>query len=127
MQTKTSNRKILAVGASGKFAGLVIPELVKRGSAVRGLARNEEDAGKAQELGAAEVALGDLTNAASIRAALEGIDSVFYIAPAFMQHEVNAGKAFVNAAKAAGVQRIVFSSVIHPEISDLSNHSEAAR
>ena len=31
---------ILAVGAAGKYAGLVVPELARRGATVRGLIRD---------------------------------------------------------------------------------------
>ena len=34
--------KVLAVGAAGKFAGLVIPELARRGVWVRGLVKDEK-------------------------------------------------------------------------------------
>ena len=35
-----NNSTILAVGAAGRFAGLVVPELAKRGAKVRGLVRD---------------------------------------------------------------------------------------
>jgi short subunit dehydrogenase-like uncharacterized protein len=36
-QVISKNSTILAVGATGQFAGLVVPELAKRGAKVRGL------------------------------------------------------------------------------------------
>ena len=36
------------------------------------------------------------------------------------------GKQFVSAAKQAGVRRVVFSSVIHPVLSELANHADKA-
>ena len=50
--------KIMMVGATGKYAGLVLPELKKRGVTVRALVRNEEGARVAQERGADEIASG---------------------------------------------------------------------
>jgi uncharacterized protein YbjT (DUF2867 family) len=50
---------ILAVGAAGKFAGLVIPPLVDRGAKVRGLVAKPEQAGAVRARGAADVAIGD--------------------------------------------------------------------
>jgi uncharacterized protein YbjT (DUF2867 family) len=117
---------ILAVGAAGKFAGLVIPELVKRGATVRGLVKDEKQVDDVRRRGAAEVAVGDLGNRSSVRAALEGVDGVFYIAPAFLPNEVDVGKGVVEAARQAGVQRFVFSSVIHPILSALENHAAKA-
>lgn len=117
---------ILAVGADGKFAGLVIPALKARGAIVRGLMRKSESADPVRAQGAAEVAVGDLRDRASIKRALEGVSSVFYIAPAFLPDEADVGKAMVAAAIDAGVRRFVFSSVIHPVLSGLSNHAMKA-
>jgi len=120
--TKSSST-ILAVGAAGKFAGLVVPELVKRGARVRGLVRDAKDRKSVIKSGAAEVAVGDLNDRVSLNAALKGVDSVFYIAPAFIPNEIAIGKGMVEAAQRAGVRRFVFSSVIDPIISALVNHS----
>jgi uncharacterized protein YbjT (DUF2867 family) len=86
---------VLAVGAAGKFAGLVIPELVKRGVTVRGLVKHKNQFDDVRHHGAAEIVVGDLTNRSSVRAALDAVDSVFYIAPAFLPNEVHVGKAMV--------------------------------
>jgi uncharacterized protein YbjT (DUF2867 family) len=50
------------------------------------------------------------------------MDSVFYIAPAFISGEAELGKSIVDAAIRTGVRRFVFSAVIHPVLSDLVNH-----
>jgi uncharacterized protein YbjT (DUF2867 family) len=118
--------KVLAVGAAGKFAGLVIPELTSRGTTVRGLVKDEKQVETVRRHGAAEVAVGDLGDRSSVRAALDGVDSVFYIAPAFLPNEADVGKAMVEAARQAGVRRFVFSSVIHPILSALENHAAKA-
>ena len=117
---------ILAVGAGGKFAGLVVPELVKRGALVRGLVRNDRAGAEVLANGATEVAIGDLRDRKNIETALQGVNSVFYIAPAFLPDEAEVGKQLVEAAKQAGVRRIVFSSVIHPVLSSLGNHAAKA-
>lgn len=58
------------VGATGADAGAVLPELVERGAHVRALVRDERRAEDALARGAAETALGDLNDPASLRAAL---------------------------------------------------------
>ena len=122
----TTDSTILAVGAAGHFAGLVLPELAKRGARVRGLVRDAAQADAVRQHGAAEAAVGDLRDPASLDAALQGVDRVFYIAPAFLPDEAAVGKAMVDAAKRAGVRRFVFSSVIHPVLSALPNHAMKA-
>jgi uncharacterized protein YbjT (DUF2867 family) len=117
---------ILAIGAAGKFAGLVIPELAKRGARVRGLVHKPEQADKVRRYRAVEIAVGDIADRASLDKALEGVTRVFYIAPAFLPNEAEVGVRVVEAAQDAGVRRFVFSSVIHPVLSELANHAAKA-
>jgi uncharacterized protein YbjT (DUF2867 family) len=111
------------VGATGANAGLVLPELIKRGHVVRALARNEQRAASARTAGAAETVIGDLTDPPSLALALEDVDGVFHIGPAFAEREAEMGLAMVNAAKSAGARKFVFSGVIHPTISAMTNHA----
>jgi uncharacterized protein YbjT (DUF2867 family) len=122
----SSTSTILAVGAAGKFAGLVVPALAERGVKVRGLARDARQGEAARKLGATEIVIGDLRDGASLDAALKGVDAVFYIAPAFLSDEAEVGKGMIDSAKRAGVRRFVFSSVIHPILSALGNHAQKA-
>lgn len=114
--------KVLTIGSAGQHAGLVVPALKQRGVRVRALVRDEKDAAVARQRGADETVLGDLRDAASLRAAAEGMDGVFHLNPGFAPHEADLGVAMVGAAKAAGVRKFVFSSVIHPSLS-LINHA----
>ena len=114
---------VLVVGAAGRFAGLVVPVLARRRARVRGLVRDAAQADNVRASGAGEIAVGDLRDRASLHAALRGVDSAFYIAPAFQPDEAQIGLGFVQAARDAGVRRIVFSSAIHPVITSLRNHA----
>ena len=118
--------RILAVGAAGPFAGLVVPELARRNAVVRAFVRKPEDEPIVRRNGASEVALGDLTDAASIQRALAGITSVFYVSPVFLADQAAIGQRVVAQAIAAGVKRFVFSSLIHPVLSGLPNHASKA-
>lgn len=117
---------VLAVGATGKYASLVVPELKKRGVTVRALVRDENRISAAHRAGADETAVGDLRDPDSLRAAAEGVDGVFHINPAFAPGEADMGVAMVEAAKAAGARKFVFSSVIHPSLSKMVNHAAKA-
>ena len=116
---------ILAIGAAGDVAGLVIPPLVQRGANVRGFVHKAEQIQVARDRGASEVAVGDLADPASLDAALQGVNGVFHIGPVFAPDEVQFGKNIVQAAEQAGVRKFVFSSVIHPILS-LPNHAAKA-
>lgn len=114
--------KVLMVGATGNYANLVLPELKKHGVTVRALVRNKDGEFTAHKKGADEVAIGDLQDSESLRSAAHGVEGVFHINPAFAPHESEMGIAMVEAAKAAGVRKFVFSGVIHPSISKMVNH-----
>jgi uncharacterized protein YbjT (DUF2867 family) len=115
--------QVLMVGATGTSAHWVLRALIERGVVVRALVRNEERAQVARDNGAHEVVIGDLTEPASLVPAVTGVDGVFHIGPGLAAREAEMGVAMVNAAKAAGVRKFVFSGVIHPSISALTNHA----
>jgi uncharacterized protein YbjT (DUF2867 family) len=114
---------VLAVGAAGKFAGLVVPALARRGAKVRAFIRKADESDAVRKAGATDVAIGDLSDLPSVQRALQGVESVFYVAPAFLPKEADLGAAFVTAARQAAVRRFVFSSVIHPVLTELVNHA----
>lgn len=58
--------RVLAVGATGLFAGLVVPALVARGVQVRALGHDPAKADRVRELGAEEAVAGDLRERESI-------------------------------------------------------------
>jgi uncharacterized protein YbjT (DUF2867 family) len=115
--------KVLMIGATGKYASHVVPELKQRGVTIRALVRDKDNLEVARQHGADEAVVGDLGNADSLNAATNGIDGVFHLNPAFAPNEADLGVTMVEAAKAAGVKKFVFSSVIHPSISALNNHA----
>ena len=117
--------RVLMVGATGRHAHWVLRELTKRGVSVRALVRNQQRADVARDNGAAEVALGNLTEPATLTDAVAGVDGVFHIGPAHSAGEAEMGVALVDAARGAGVRKFVFSGVIHPSISAMTNHAAA--
>jgi len=114
--------KILLIGATGKFAGLVLPPLKKQGHHITALVRDGNKGKQAIENGADEFLIGDLYDPITLKKAAAGINGVFHIIPAF-NREVEAGLNMVEAAQEAGVNKFVFSSVYHTSLS-LANHAE---
>jgi uncharacterized protein YbjT (DUF2867 family) len=112
------NNKIIAVtGATGQQGGAVARKLLADGWQVRALTR---DPGKpaAQELKAlgAEVVAGDMDNRRELDTAFKGAYGVFSVQNFWLptvgfENEIKQGKAVADAAKAAGVQHLVYSSV----------------
>lgn len=114
---------VLVVGATGKFARMIVPELRRRNVVVRALVRDEARAAVARSLGVTEIALGDLRDTESLTRAMPGVDGIFHIGPAFTSDEAAMGVALVEAAQQSSVRKFVFSSVIQPTNTRLANHA----
>jgi uncharacterized protein YbjT (DUF2867 family) len=112
------NSKIIAVtGATGQQGGVVARKLLADGWEVRALTR-DADKPAAQELKAlgAEILPGDMDDRAQLDAAFHGAYGVFsvqnfWLPNVWFEGEVRQGKNVADAAKAAGVRHLVYSSV----------------
>lgn len=114
--------KILATGATGTFAGLVVPALTRGGLQVRAAVHDPGKAGWLSEHGVLETVPFDLHDPSSVDAALSGVDGAFLITPAFAPDATRWGVDFIQAAERAGVRKIVYSGVYHPSL-PLENHA----
>ncbi len=119
-------KRVLCVGASGAKAGLVVPQLAKRGICVRGMIENDSDRQAVLAQGASEAVVGNLTEAAFVEEAVKGMDAVFYISPNAVQQEAEVGKMVVDISKRAGLRRFVFSSIFAPILSIRIHAAKAA-
>src|SRR5215211_4502858 len=112
------NNKIIAVaGATGQQGGAVARKLLAEGWKVRALTRDRNKPA-AQELASlgAEVVAGDMDQRAELDAAFRGAYGVFSVQNFWLPNvgfegEIRQGKNVADAAKAAGVQHLVYSSV----------------
>ncbi len=113
---------ILVTGAAGKTGKAVVKALACKGARVRALIRNPEAAGRLMALGAAEVALGSFADAVALASAAAGVRAIYHICPNVSREEVAYARAVVAAAKAQGVRRLVYHSVLHPQIEAMPHH-----
>ncbi len=108
-------RLILVCGATGKQGGAAARSLLDRGFRVRGLTRDPQkpEAEALAEQGA-EVVQGDMEHRSAMDRVLEGAHGVFSVQnfwEAGYDREVKQGKTVADAAKTAGVEHFVYSSV----------------
>ena len=106
--------KVLVYGSTGTQGSPVVEHVLNAGRPVRALTR---DPGRAQHWAArgAEIAVGDLGQPETLRAASEGVDLVVLQLPLqydFALHETY-GKNAVDAARAAGVELVVLNTSAH--------------
>lgn len=106
---------ILVTGATGQQGGAVARELLRRGKfAVRAFVRDQnKPAAEALKKAGAELVTGDLDDRASLDRALQDAHGVFSVQGINegLDVEIRQGKALTDAAKAAGVEHFVYSSV----------------
>jgi NADH dehydrogenase len=109
---------ILVVGANGFLGRETVRQLLAAGQRVRAAARVPDTVADLKQAGA-EVVHADLIDPASLASACNGIDVVFAAAHSLMgvrkyaSHLVDGAghRALIDAAKAAGVKRFVYTSV----------------
>ncbi|MDD1964148.1 NmrA/HSCARG family protein [Pseudomonas putida] len=102
---------ILVTGATGNVGGQVVEQLVKRGADVRALVR---DPSKANFPASVEIVQGDLLDVDSLRKAFAGVSTLFLL-NAVVADEYTQAVIALNIAREAGIERIVYLSVIHSD------------
>ena len=102
---------ILVTGATGSVGSQIVHRLVEEGASVRAIARSPE---KANLPASVDVRKGDMTDIPSMRAALEGVDTLFLL-NAVVADEVTQAILTLSLARDAGIQRIVYFSVFNSD------------
>jgi uncharacterized protein YbjT (DUF2867 family) len=103
---------ILVTGANGQVGRQVVDELLKRGADLRALVR---DPANANFPAAVTVVKGDLLDVDSMRGAFSGISTLFLL-NGVVPDELTQALVTLNLAREAGVERIVYLSVIHSDL-----------
>ncbi|OAN35186.1 SDR family oxidoreductase [Microbacterium sp. H83] len=108
----------LITGATGNLGRLVIQSLLERGAEPGSIVAGARDLSKASDLGVRSVRV-DYTDPASLAAALVDVDSVLLISGSEVGQRAAQHQAVIDAAKAAGVTKFVYTSAPKATTSDL--------
>lgn len=111
---------IVVTGATGQLGRLVVEELLKTVPASQIVAA-VRDPGKAQDLAAKGVVVrqADYARPESLRAAFAGAEKVLLISSSEVGQRVAQHKAVTDAAKAAGVKLLAYTSILNADSSHL--------
>lgn len=113
MTSEATHRLVLVAGASGYVGGRLARALAERGERVRCLARRPEYL-QARAPSGTEVVAGDCLDIASLDGPLAGVDVAYYLVHSmgadgdFSERDRQAAWNFADAARRAGVKRIVY-------------------
>ncbi|KJH82242.1 NmrA/HSCARG family protein [Stutzerimonas stutzeri] len=102
---------ILVTGATGTIGSLIIQRLATAGADVSALVRQP---GKGSFPAGVTEVVADLTDVPSMRAALSSVRTLFLL-NAVTPDEVTQALITLNLAQEAGIERVVYLSVIHAE------------
>ncbi len=116
-----SPKSILVTGASGQLGQLVLDHLRRLApdTPVAGLVRNEQDAAKLRAKGV-EPRVADYTDPASLRSAMAGVDRLLLISSSAVGQRRAQHQNVIDAAKAAGVSLIAYTSILGADTSALA-------
>src|SRR4051794_30422086 len=119
--------EILVTGASGFVGSQLIPRLQRDGHRVRAFARDPS-----RVAAAVPVHAGDAVTGAGLDAALAGVDAAYFLIHSlepgaavdgtFAQRDRQAAERFAAAARAAGVERVIYLGGLVPDGAPASRH-----
>ena len=126
--TRASNPPILVTGATGYIGGRLVPRLLEMGHRVRCLVRDPARLQGRPWQNAVEIVAGDVLQPDSLAQAMEGVRVAYYLVHSlgggtdFHERDMTAARNFGAAARAAGIERILFLGGLAEASSGLSEH-----
>ena len=124
----TQPGRILVTGVTGYIGGRLTPRLLQEGHHVRVLARSRARILSRCWSSSVEVAVGDALNPETLSGALEGVDCAYYLIHSmagksgFQEMDLQAARTFGEAARKAGVNRIIYLGGLGDPEDELSPH-----
>jgi len=120
--------RVLVSGVTGYVGGRLVPALLDAGYPLRVMVRDSTRLARRPWLERVEVVEADVLHPETLRSALDGIAAAYYLihsmrgGEAFHERDLQAALGFGQAAKDAGVERIVYLGGLGDPASDLSQH-----
>lgn len=117
---------IAVTGATGHLGALVVEELLDRGVDASDVVAVVRDAAKAQGLAdrGVQIRVADYTDADALKAALTGVDKLLLVSGSDVGQRVPQHANVIDAAEAAGVSLIAYTSILKADTSGVSLAAE---
>jgi len=112
--TSDPSPRILVTGVTGYIGGRLAPRLLEAGYRVRVLARDRQRLAGRPWVDEVEVATGDALDPGSLDAALQDVDTAFFLlhsqrgGAAFLERNLAAAEHFAQAARSTGLRHMIF-------------------
>jgi uncharacterized protein YbjT (DUF2867 family) len=127
-KTLEKDQMILVTGVTGYIGGRLVPRLLESRYQVRVMVRNADRLQDRTWFSRVEVVEGDVLDQKSLERAMQGVSDAYYLIHSMMdttdfhERDLLAARNFGQAAKLAGVQRILYLGGLGDPETDLSKH-----
>lgn len=123
---------VLVTGVTGYVGGRLVPRLLEAGYRVRVLVRGEPQRLSSRSwYEQVDIFIGDVLQAEGLDAAMKDVEVAYYLIHSmrdnteFSQRDIQAAQNFAFAAKAAGVERIIYLGGLGDPEGELSEHLQS--
>jgi uncharacterized protein YbjT (DUF2867 family) len=122
------SKLILVTGATGYIGGRLVPRLLQAGYPVRCMVRDASRLQGRSWTDQVEIVEGDPSRPETLPAALEGVWATYYLIHSltdtreYRERDMAVARTFAHAAKAAGVERIIYLGGLGDPDTELSVH-----
>ncbi len=113
---------VLITGASGKTGKAIIKSLLKQSMDITALVHRTQSVPELKNLGVDNVIVGNLQDIDQMKLALSGVDSLYLIISNMNPKEKEICSGIIDLCRSLNVKRIIYHSVLHPQVSAMPHH-----